>query len=304
MEVSVVMSVYNEREKEIEESIVSICEQTFKEFEFIIVIDNPNNKEIIDKVNELKKKDKRIKVLINDENIGLASSLNKAIDVAKGKYILRMDADDISLTNRIEKLLNEIKKEKNIILIGSNAEIINESNEIIGSLEVPTEYETIKKMMKIKNCFIHPSVLFRKDYFIKVGRYRNFPCAQDYDLFLRMINNGGVVINLKERLLKYRIRENSISNNKRLLQILIAEYIKKINRKNKKYNFSEKQILEITEEYLLNNEKYKKIRREVKKSKYMKRYMKIIKNIFISKYYRILLKNKFLEILIKCFERV
>lgn len=301
LEVSVVMSVYNEKQSELEESIKSICNQTFKNFEFIIIVDNPNNIEAINLIKDLKSKDKRIKMFQNDVNIGLANSLNKAIRISKGKYIVRMDADDISIKNRIEKLYQKIKDNDDLDLIGSNSEIINEFGTVIGCLKVPNDYYNIKKMMRVRNCFIHPSVLFRKEQFLRVGGYRKLPCAQDYDLFLRMLNNGAKAINLKENLLKYRIRENSISSSKRLLQILISEYVKKINKKNSFEDFSEQKIAKIYEEYLKNNIEYSKIRNEVKNKKKIMKIIKILKAVIISKYYRILLKNIFLENLVKFF---
>ena len=103
-EISVIMSCYNETEKELSESINSILSQTFKNIEFIIVDDNPTNttlKNLLIKYGN----DKRVKLVFNDTNLGLAQSLNKAIDISTGEYIARMDADDIALPTRFEAQL-------------------------------------------------------------------------------------------------------------------------------------------------------------------------------------------------------
>ena len=104
--ISVIMSVYNEPLDWVQESIDSILQQTFGNFEFIIINDNPNNKELFDFLITNKIKDNRIIIINNDENIGLTKSLNKGLERAKGEYIARMDADDISLPERLEKQIN------------------------------------------------------------------------------------------------------------------------------------------------------------------------------------------------------
>ena len=101
--VSVLMSTYNESELELRLAIESILNQTYRNIEFIIVSDNPQNTMLQNIINEYQKKDRRIKVILNNENLGLPRSLNKGIEQARGKYIARMDADDISLPNRIEE---------------------------------------------------------------------------------------------------------------------------------------------------------------------------------------------------------
>ena len=98
-EVSVIMSTYNEKLQYLTEAIESVLNQTFKNYEFIIILDNPQNDAIRDCVYQYAEKDFRIKVIENDSNIGLTKSLNKAIQNANGKYMSRMDADDIMHKN-------------------------------------------------------------------------------------------------------------------------------------------------------------------------------------------------------------
>lgn len=122
--VSVIMSVYNS-EKYLEDSIKSILNQSFKDFEFIIVNDcsNDNSLKII---NKYKENDVRIRLINNSKKINLANSLNKCLKVAKGKYIARMDADDISIKNRLEIQYNFMEENEDIFLCGGSAIVINE----------------------------------------------------------------------------------------------------------------------------------------------------------------------------------
>ena len=137
---SVIMSCYNERKPDIIKSINSILEQTYKLFEFIIIVDNPKNNEIIETIKKFK--DKRIKVIINEKNIGLAESLNKGISIAKGKYIARMDADDISLPNRFKIQFDYLESHPDIDVVGSNRITIDENDEITA-----TDLSTLNQMV-------------------------------------------------------------------------------------------------------------------------------------------------------------
>ena len=110
---SIIMPVYNEKVEWIKESIESIIYQTFTEFEFIIILDNPENKEAEKLLENYSKKDKRIRILKNKKNIGLVKTLNIGLDVANGEFIARMDADDIALPERFEKQMNFLIRNKN-----------------------------------------------------------------------------------------------------------------------------------------------------------------------------------------------
>ena len=129
------MSVYN-GEKYLREAIESILNQTFTDFEFLIVNDGSTDSslEII-----LSYPDERIRVIRNDRNIGLTKSLNKALQQAKGEYIARQDADDISLQNRFEEQLIYLEKHPEVALLGTSAYKIDERGEILAKVIVPTE---------------------------------------------------------------------------------------------------------------------------------------------------------------------
>jgi len=110
VETSVIMATYKESIECLKQSIESIINQTYNDFEFIIILDNPDNKEHIAFINDYVCKDERIKFYINDKNMGLTNTLNRGLKLAEGKYICRMDADDVSMPDRIEKQLHYLNQ--------------------------------------------------------------------------------------------------------------------------------------------------------------------------------------------------
>lgn len=204
--VSVILSVYN-GEKYLRESIDSILKQSFKDFEFIIINDGSNDDslDIIKSFNDL-----RIN-LITRENKGLVKSLNEGIEIAKGDYIARQDADDISASNRLENELAAISTDQSIVLVSSFCHEINENGVKIRSLQYPTSYPDIIQEFLFRNHIVHGASMFNKDIFNKVGYYReSFRFAEDFDLWLRMINTGEICI-IPKYLYKYRVIDESVS---------------------------------------------------------------------------------------------
>ena len=121
--ISVIMSVYKESPQILEQAIESILNQTFRTFEFIIILDNPSNFEAEKIIRKFSNQDNRIIYVKNEMNMGLSKSLNKAILISKYEYIARMDADDISLPTRLEDQLLYMKK-NNLDLVGGYIEQI------------------------------------------------------------------------------------------------------------------------------------------------------------------------------------
>ena len=158
--ISVIMSVYND-EKYLAKSIESILNQTYSDFEFIIINDGSTDKsmEIIDRY---KNEDKRV-VVVNQENMGLTKSLNKAIKLSKGKYIARMDSDDISVSNRLEKQIEFLKHNKDYALVGTNIVKINISDNELEINRTKYGYEDIVDTFKTRNCIAHGSVMVNID---------------------------------------------------------------------------------------------------------------------------------------------
>lgn len=210
MNISVLMSVYN-GEEHLKEAIDSILNQTYKDFEFIIVNDGStdNSEKII-----LGYNDDRIKY-IKRENGGLSAALNTGLFVAKGKYIARMDADDISYESRLEKQLTFINKNTGIVALGAGITYIEEHGEQIFSYVNKASSETIRKNI-LKSCPIaHPTAFYRRDVAIKCGGYyeKIKQYFEDHLLFKKMLEYGDLY-NLQEPLLNYRLVPTSITSNK------------------------------------------------------------------------------------------
>lgn len=204
--ISVLMPVYNTKEEYLRTSIESILNQTFTDFEFIIVNDGSTNnaEEVI-----LSYKDNRIKY-VKQENQGIVGALNNAWSKASGKYIARMDSDDIAYPERFAKQVNFLEENPEYSLVGSWAKIIPSKNII----KLPQD---IKIMDLLADCmFIHPSIMFNKADFEKFNlQYETgFEYAEDYCLYANAVKHLKMT-NLQEVLLDYRVYpENSSSKNR------------------------------------------------------------------------------------------
>lgn len=222
--VSVLMSIFNENELEIKKSIQSIITQSYRELELIIVIDNPLLKneyiEIINKYFD----DERVKILVNENNIGLAMSMNRAFKKSTGYYIARMDADDVASEKRIEKEVLHCEK-NGCDIVCSGYISIDENDNIIDLDYKYYDDNVIRKKLITTNCIHHPTVLMRREVFSKVNGYRDYYCSQDYDLWLRILECGYKFSMIDEPLLKYRVRSNSVTNRKRFTQAITLYYI-------------------------------------------------------------------------------
>ena len=223
--ISVIMSTYKEEERFLRESIESILNQTYKDFEYIIILDNPNNELHKKIISEYVCKDNRINFYINEKNMGLTNSLNKGISLSHGEYIARMDADDISLKNRFENQLKYLINNK-YDLIGGITQMINEDGKLLYDIKiVPTRFEKIKKALNYGQCIAHPTWLGKKEVFETLQGYRNIPLCEDYDFILRAVLNGFKISNLNQTVLKYRMTSNSVSRNNLFEQFLYMRYI-------------------------------------------------------------------------------
>lgn len=209
--VSVVMSVYNGA-KYLREAIDSILEQTYKNFELIIINDfsSDSTTEILNEYCDV-----RITILSNSKNLGLASSLNKGIKISRGEYILRMDADDIALPNRIETQVRFMQKNRHIDIAGSAAYYIKNEIETRVVFKVLTNPEKLKARLLWNSIFIHPTVIFRSKSLQGITPLYNeiFKKSQDYELWERLVFDHKLkVANIKKPLLKYRVHSQNISN--------------------------------------------------------------------------------------------
>jgi len=216
MRLSVIMSVFN-AEETLEESIESILNQTFKDFELLICNDasTDTSSKIIKR---FKDKDTRIKMFENTVNIGLTKSLNTLIKNSQGTYLARQDSDDISLNYRFQYQLEYFKK-YDCDFVLSRAKLKN-SNKLIPrfSHNIPASI-----VIKKKNPFIHGTLMIKKTTLNKVGNYNeNFLYAQDYKLFLDLIERGVRFKHIREPLYILNTK-NNISSNKKELQNYYAK---------------------------------------------------------------------------------
>jgi glycosyltransferase involved in cell wall biosynthesis len=208
--ISVIMSVYN-AEKYLKEAVDSILGQTYKNFEFIIINDcsDDNSLPILKEYEMLHN---NIILLNNTENLGLTKNLNIALNMASGKYIARMDADDISEPNRFRMQVDFLEKNSAIDILGTFSRNINEDGEITGTRSTPITHKDIMKILPKLSPLSHPTVMFRKESLKKIGFYNDkYLTSQDYDMWFRATRAGLKFYNLPEFLLKYRMNDDYIS---------------------------------------------------------------------------------------------
>lgn len=202
--ISVIMGVYNQNdEKVLREAVDSILNQTFKDFEFIIYDDGsqPDAALILE---EIGKMDPRIVLIGQEKNHGLAFSLNACIEQARGKYIARMDADDISDPNRFKVQYDFLEKNPQYSWCGCNARLLDE-NGIWGMREMP-EAPVEKDYLKYSP-YIHPTVMYRASLFEETEGYKvseETLLCEDYEIFMRLRQMGKRGYNIQETLFTYR----------------------------------------------------------------------------------------------------
>lgn len=203
MKVSVVMGIYN-CEKTLKESMDSLLNQTYDSFEIIICEDGSKDNTLQIAKDYVQKYPKKMRLIQNETNRGLAYSLNKCIEVSTGEYIARMDADDIAYKDRLEKQMNYLETHPDCALVGSQAFLFNEEG-IWGVRK--TKRDPLKKDFLFGSQFIHPTIIIKKEILNQVGNYTVSKAtlrAEDYDLFMRLYAAGFVGHNLEEILLNYR----------------------------------------------------------------------------------------------------
>lgn len=227
--VSIIMGAYN-CEKTITKCVNSIIMQTYKNWEFIIC-DDCSNDNTLTILKEYQKNDSRIIIIHNEENLKLAASLNKCLKIAKGKYIARMDADDESLPERIEKQVNYLENNSEIDVVGCNRIIFDEYGEkgIRKSIEKPNKDNLIKDTP-----FAHPTIMMKKEVYDKLGGYvsdKTTIRAEDLELWFRFFENDFKGYNMQEVLYKYKESKEDYSKRSLIAGIQTAKVYLKGYRK-------------------------------------------------------------------------
>lgn len=195
------MPVYNGMPY-LKQAMESILEQTYKNFELIIVDDKSTD----GSYSFLKKiRDIRVKILRNSKNLGIARSLNIAINFSRGEYIARMDADDISARNRLDVQLKFLQDNLSISICGSFAYLINEKGITIGSKKFPLKDREIKKALNFYSPIIHPTFFAKASFFKNLSGYNpDYDYAEDYELLMRA-SDSYKMANIPEYLLLWRL---------------------------------------------------------------------------------------------------
>ena len=278
--ISVIMTAYNESQH-IEDSIISILNQTYTDFE-LITINDCSTDNTLQKIKTFD--DERIVLIDNTKNLGRAKSRNEGLKIARGKYIAILDSGDTALPHRLEKQFNFLEKNEEIFLIGSGANNIDMDSNIINSFIPITNPDKIKKIMPKQNCFYHVTVMLKNEGFL----YREkFYYAQDYDFYLQMLSKNKKISNIKDILVNFRINDNSISQQQRGRQSLFAQkaqemYFQRLkNNKDDYADFDPQKIMTIDENNT-NNKIF--IRGEISSSYQMNDFKRLKK--LIKRYYR------------------
>ncbi len=213
--VSVVLPVYNS-EKYLLEAVESILKQTFGDFELIIIDDGStdDSAKILDSIN-----DTRIIRLRNEKNSGLVVSLNHGISVASGKYIARMDADDISMPERLVKQVNFLEAHPDVCVLGTGIYTHIEGGSVKdGIVRFPTHDKCIRWMLCFRSAIAHVTAVIRREFLMGDGSYHQ-QClyAEDYDLWVRLMPRA-LFANLSEPLVLVRYYAGSSSYQNRITQ--------------------------------------------------------------------------------------
>ncbi len=234
--ISVLMPVYN-AEKYLNDAINSILSQSFTDFEFLIIDDGSTDKspEIIKSF-----QDPRIVFIQKASNTGLIDTLNFGVEQSKGKYIARMDADDISLKDRFLLQHKYLEENQDVLVLGTFYKIVGTNQDTSG---FPVSHNEVK-VFTLTGCPVgHPTVLIRKEVFTVHGIWydQNYLHAEDYDLWVRILEVGKIE-NIPQVLLEYRVHEEQVSSKEKEVQnnasdkILVRLLRKSISFDNKKYS--------------------------------------------------------------------
>lgn len=237
--ISVIMAIYNEPLEQLQQAIESILNQTFSDLEFIIILDDPKSDSLRRFVYDYQKKDKRIVFLENKKNIWLAWSLNKWIEIAKWKYIARMDWDDISMADRLEKQYHYMINHSGVDLLFGWIKYIHQDWKFKKTFTPPRN-----KIIHIKKWFfrdillVHPTLFCKKDI-LKENNYDNtFMRSQDFELWLRLIWKYKFDV-IDDMLLDYRV-PNTENFKERISKIKKSTYwtLKALHKNIWKYIFN------------------------------------------------------------------
>lgn len=207
-EISVIMAVYNGAGC-IRQTIESVLCQTYKDFEFIIVNDASSDatQAVIEEFS-----DPRIILISNERNRGQTSSLNIGLQKARGAYIARIDAGDISLPTRLEKQIAFLEAHADVVVLGAGGFRYNEERKFLNLIVMPLSRLDIREKILFTSPLIHISVMMRREYILAAGGYdEKYKISADYDLWSRIVRSGGEIANIPDILVGYEVSSKSFS---------------------------------------------------------------------------------------------
>lgn len=215
---SVIMAFYNERPSYVKTNIESILNQTYKDFKFIIVSDNPQNEDLNSIATIYAKRDNRIIFIKNEKNLGIPKTKNRALALCETEYIAISDADDYSHPERLSKQIAYLDSHKDVTAIGCYARLIDEDGKIVGEAHTAPDDKSLKTMLPFQQPIYHPAMVFRRIVDGKKVLYdENMKISLDYELCVSL--SDGKFHNIPEYLLDYRLSPGQTS------QVYKDEYI-------------------------------------------------------------------------------
>ena len=214
---SVLMTVYKKDTAEhLRTSIDSMLAQTVPCEQFVLVQDGPLGEDLLAVIEDCVSSHPAIFTVVRfSENVGLGRALDEGLSRCRNDLVARMDADDISLPERCERLIALFEAEPRLGIAGTNIdEFYDDPKNVVSRRIVPSDYEGIRKFMRRRSAFNHPTVMFRRREVERCGGYGDLRRKQDFDLFSRMIGMGVYALNIDESLLLFRADENSYKRRK------------------------------------------------------------------------------------------
>lgn len=245
--VSVIIPAYNV-EKYIKEAVRSVLGQSYTNLE-VIAIDDGSTDKTLSVLQNLAKDDNRLRVFSNSENKQIVYTLNKALRLSYGQYIVRMDGDDISMPDRVEKLINFLEENHEYSLVGSSMTAIDPDGRIIGKTIHYSNEELLIRCLKYVTPVSHIWAA-RKEVYEKLNGYRDIPGVEDYDFLLRMTASGLRYTNIQDYY-GYYVRLGRAGNTIQTLgirQLLLKKYVYTLYlscKKKKKKTFSISKVRKI-----------------------------------------------------------
>lgn len=238
--VSALMSIYKESVPVVSGAIESVRNQTYRNIEIVVMLDYPEHEEMKAYLAGLAEIEPRLHYYINEKNMGLLCSLNRGISLCQGEFICRMDEDDYSEKDRIEKQMTYMQMHK-LDLAGSYTNLMDMDGNLTGEIrKYPSSHKYLCQYLKYTSAVPHPTWLVRKAVYENLNGYRDIPCADDYDFLIRVSLGGYKMGVVPEALLRYRINRKGMTQQNIASQKVVSPFLAAQIRENR--IFTEEEI--------------------------------------------------------------